>query len=209
MRQISLGLHPDAKIRIYNGNLCKRCGNTERYINGNNCVECKRKSGTFRRKESSINRRIAIENNSKFYDGWPCKKCGRTKRYVTSCDCVQCKKEKHFELPPDERWAKEAFKGARLRAKKKGLEFSIEISNLIIPKFCPVLGILLEFGKGQCGSISSSPTIDRIDNSKGYTKDNICIISHRANILKRDATPQELDLLAAYAGHRVLNKCDK
>jgi hypothetical protein len=38
----------------------------------------------------------------------------------------------------------------------------------------------------------NAPSIDRIDNNKGYTKDNIMVISRRANILKKDATFDEL-----------------
>jgi hypothetical protein len=37
-----------------------------------------------------------------------------------------------------------------------------------------------------------TPTIDRIDRSKGYTKDNICIVSMLANSMKNAASPQEL-----------------
>jgi hypothetical protein len=46
--------------------------------------------------------------------------------------------------------------------------------------------------------MSTSPSIDRVDSSKGYTKDNIQVISHRANNLKNNATLEELRKLVTY-----------
>lgn len=80
---------------------------------------------------------------------------------------------------------------AKKRAKSKNIEFDLKIENLLIPNMCPVLGIPLKVS--ETGVLSfGSPTIDRIDNSKGYTHDNVIIISHRANSIKRDATLAEL-----------------
>lgn len=79
------------------------------------------------------------------------------------------------------------------RAKKRGLEHDIKFDDFEIPKNCPVLNIPIMWNKGK--STDNSPTIDRIDNSKGYTQDNIQIISWRANCLKRDATFEEIEKL--------------
>jgi len=54
------------------------------------------------------------------------------------------------------------------------------------------LGIKID---GECKDRFHSPSIDRKDSKKGYTPDNIWVISNRANTLKNDATIQELELL--------------
>ena len=91
---------------------------------------------------------------------------------------------------------------ARQRAKMKGLEFDLTIEDVVIPEYCPVLGIKLEAtvgtGRRNLDELESSPSIDRVDNTRGYTKDNIMVISLRANNLKKDATLQELKDLVRY-----------
>lgn len=86
---------------------------------------------------------------------------------------------------------------AKDRAKKRGLEFSITKADVVLPEFCPILGIKLEFNSGQGhGGKDSSHSLDRIDNSKGYVKGNIQIISHKANSMKFTASQEELELFA-------------
>lgn len=76
------------------------------------------------------------------------------------------------------------------RARALGLECNITREDIIIPDFCPILGILLIRGSGKNGCLESSPSVDRIDIRKGYVKGNIAIISRRANRLKGDMTPE-------------------
>lgn len=76
------------------------------------------------------------------------------------------------------------------RALLKGLEFSLVEEDIIIPECCPLLEIPLIVGTK--GEYENSPSIDRIDNTKGYTKDNIQIISKKANSMKNSATIEEL-----------------
>lgn len=84
------------------------------------------------------------------------------------------------------------FRNVRGRAKKKGLDFNIEIEDLILPVDCPVLNIKLDFfGK----DIGAYPSFDRIDNSKGYIKGNVRIISNRANRYKCDMSVEDCKLI--------------
>lgn len=80
---------------------------------------------------------------------------------------------------------------AKQRAKEKGWEFNLEESDIIIPDKCPILEIdLLPGGVGK--QTFNSPSIDRIDSTKGYIKGNIKVISLRANMMKNDASLEEL-----------------
>ena len=86
--------------------------------------------------------------------------------------------------------------GAKGRAKKLGLEFNLTIEDIIIPEFCPVLGIKL---KQSFGNLSdASPSLDRIVPELGYVKGNVKVISNRANTIKNNATLSELEKIAEY-----------
>ena len=85
---------------------------------------------------------------------------------------------------------------ARARAKKKGAEFTIEETDIKIPKVCPVFNKPLEKefrpNGGKLGAHPYAASLDRIDNSKGYVKGNIQVLSMKANAMKSSASPEEL-----------------
>lgn len=91
------------------------------------------------------------------------------------------------------------FKAAKERAARKNLPFNIELSDVIIPEVCPVLGIPLVVSlRGKPGWYDDSPSLDRVKPHKGYVKGNVNVISNRANRLKMDATYDELIKVAEY-----------
>lgn len=108
-----------------------------------------------------------------------------------SCSAIRAKKEKECR---ERDWkykpAIHMLNNSKQRAKSVGREHTLNIDDIVIPDFCPILSIKLETGDRK--SHYNAPSIDRIDNNKGYTKENIMIISVRANLLKKDATIDEL-----------------
>ncbi len=76
------------------------------------------------------------------------------------------------------------------RCKKNNIFFDIGIEDVTIPSHCPVLGIPLDKRDAN-----HHPSLDRFDSSKGYTKENVSVISFRANHLKNDATVEEIEKL--------------
>jgi hypothetical protein len=96
---------------------------------------------------------------------------------------------------------KTILRNIKNRANRSGIEFNLTIEDCNIPEICPVLGIPISYGvpKEGNGKISdNSASVDRVDNTKGYIKGNVRIISYRANHIKTDATLQELEAIVKY-----------
>ncbi len=106
-------------------------------------------------------------------------KKGKNGLYPTCKPCrVPISKQQWLDKP----YQKKIFDRAKTRATKKKQEFSITIEDIPeIPKTCPVLLTPMK-----------TPSLDRINSYKGYVPGNIRIISNRANMLKNNATIEEL-----------------
>ena len=87
---------------------------------------------------------------------------------------------------------------SRQRAKSKGVLFRLKRKDIFIPHICPVLGIQLERAVGKLGPSVNSPSLDRIDPVLGYVPGNVQVISYKANIMKSDATKDDLILFAKW-----------
>ena len=141
---------------------------------------------------------------SEFYNNRFVKKDGL--RY----NCKSCKKEYENNSCQFKRW----FQSKKARAKKPDIEFTIlptDIPGVTIgetftidrrgrkytsweatqyPKVCPVFGTKLDWGMN--GLTNNSPSLDRINPKLGYIKGNVTMMSHLANIMKSNATPEQL-----------------
>lgn len=82
------------------------------------------------------------------------------------------------------------YQSARNRANRYNIPFDIELSDIIIPEKCPLLEI--PFIQGKKHDYQYSYSLDRIDNSKGYIKGNIQVITSKANSMKNNASIEEL-----------------
>jgi len=83
---------------------------------------------------------------------------------------------------------------AKRRALDRQIDFNIEVKDIVMPVNCPVFKkykLKKEYSE-KSGPKPWSPSLDRIDNSKGYVKGNIQVISNKANTMKGNATPEEL-----------------
>ena len=134
---------------------------------------------------------------------YKCKKCNKEKLYkdfsehkqcklgIDTSACKLCKKSAidWTKVPIEKR----IYHRIKARSKTKNIEFNLELEDIVLPKKCPV------FKKDFIYSDTNwTYSIDRIDNSRGYIKGNIQIISNRANRLKGDFSIEELKLIVEF-----------
>lgn len=106
-------------------------------------------------------------------------------------------KNKEHVLAKNIKWANEnfekyTFNRVKQRAGRQGTTFLLELSDISIPTHCPLLGTPLIKQIGLDLEDVNVVSVDRIDNSQGYIKGNIQILSVKANRMKNNASPQEL-----------------
>jgi len=90
------------------------------------------------------------------------------------------------------RWASNALCNQRIR---QGHDCGLSIDELILitPSHCPCCNIVLE----PQGKQTNSPSVDRLDSTKGYDKNNIWVICHSCNLRKGNTkTPETLYKIA-------------
>lgn len=90
------------------------------------------------------------------------------------------------------------WRSIRTHANRQGIPFNIDREDLVLPEFCPVLGIRLNYFNTGTPK-NDSPSVDKVIPRLGYVKGNVNVISYRANVLKRDVVdPSELRAIAVY-----------
>ena len=131
-------------------------------------------------------------------------------------ECKKCsskRRKKHVRENPVQRQTGLMVYKAKERAKLKQLNFNIDLEYVrsLVVTHCPVLGIPLEWsalrGNGVV-IVPGSPSLDRIDPTKGYVKGNVWIISYRANTIKNNATHEELKLVTKAVGEAIVRSLE-
>jgi hypothetical protein len=99
--------------------------------------------------------------------------------------------------------AKQLLDSSRKRAKNYNMEHNLNIRDIPLVSHCPIFGMKL--GYSNKSAQDNSPSIDRIDNTKGYVKGNVHIISWKANTFKSFATMNELQQIVDYFNDKEVN----
>jgi hypothetical protein len=175
--------------------------------------------------ESRISRAEARARGLKrYFTGVSCMKGHVAPRYSANCKCVICaaddalsyQKKMYAERPDEFRQrvrdgqkrnlASYIFRGTKSRARKRGIEFTITLADVPVPRDCPCCGRELQLRTGPIkkGPNAASPSIDRINPARGYIPGNVSVICWRCNELKRDATIAELRTILSWLERNCL-----
>lgn len=92
-------------------------------------------------------------------------------------------------------YRKGLVRAAKYRAKIKDVPFDISWEDIPLIDICPVFGTPLF---SDTLNNPNAPSLDRMYPELGYIKGNVFVISRRANVLKGDATIQELEAILNY-----------
>lgn len=152
------------------------------------CLNCGKKWQV-----ATAKNRVGIRKKKHFFCNECCSILSTAEKKRIMKDKVEGYRQKMYEEKRRERInnvQRYLWQRAKQRAIKYNLDFNIEQSDIIVPKICPILEVPLEWGKK--GNYEYSPSLDRIDNNKGYIKGNIMVISKKANTMKNSASIQEL-----------------
>jgi len=135
---------------------------------------------------------MAIVNKKEYHAQWRLKNPDKIKAYVQKHQVKSTQKLKRWRHANPERCL---YLNIKSRAKRMGTEFNLDWQDIDIPILCPALGIPILVGTNEgmkTGPSPHSPSVDRIDNDKGYVKGNIQVLSHKANTMKNSASPKQL-----------------
>lgn len=121
--------------------------------------------------------------------------------------CKKCKNHhghlqrlKNLSSDAKKRWLTvlNLFQGAKNRSIEKNLPFDLtkQWIDENLKEYCPVLNLKYLYCQGK--PVYESPSIDRLLPEKGYLIENCRIISFRANLLKNDATLEQINQLIDY-----------
>jgi len=123
---------------------------------------------------------------------------------IRSRECKTCSAIRFQEADPRRKLLWPATK----RAKEQGIPCTITVEDIVIPELCPLLGIPLERGQGVAGAIAASPSLDRMNPELGYVPGNVAVISRKANLMKNDASSEELLAFAKNIANYLANGTD-
>jgi len=123
-----------------------------------------------------------------YHREWRKKNPGRS-----SAASLRCKNNLRL-IDPIRSVAASVYSDSRKRAIKNSMQFDLTpkfvLDLMRQAKTCPYFGEPLTFQQGEKANMLAS--LDRIDSGKGYTTDNVMVISYLANLMKSHSSQDQL-----------------
>lgn len=91
---------------------------------------------------------------------------------------------------------KSRFRRKVQSCKNKNIPFNIKFEDVKWPEYCPILDIKINYFNDTM--TDDSPSFDKMHPDVGYIKENVQIVSWRANRIKNNGTAEEHRKIADY-----------
>lgn len=111
--------------------------------------------------------------------------------------CKPCQIARMSARQNGDRRIRQMLISAKGRAKQQGVPFGLTEDDVVIPTFCPALGLKLEWSYAGENK-DHSPSLDKIIPELGYVPGNIVVVSNLANRLKSNGTFEQLRNVADF-----------
>lgn len=159
-------------------------------------------------------KREADKNGFKFFISPKKSKYGQDLYYSRQsgkCNCIQSryniaekkrvKENERYKSSIDER-IKQIIRNSKVRAASKKIDFDLNVENIIERVkngVCEATGLKLDLSIEGISSNRNpyTPSIDRVDNTKGYTMDNVMVVCLGYNLIKSSFSIQDLHMFCS------------
>jgi len=180
-----------------------------------------------------VEQKTIIEGDSKTKRGYSrveCKLCGNNTKWMrncylktkkaTSCGCSTHDSSKWesigpknmpWQLPEGESAFNNLYHSYKVSAERRGYSFNLSQKQFrkLTKELCFYCGIephKIIKGQGKTSGDYIYNGIDRIDNNKGYTKNNVVSCCFNCNSAKRELSQEDFFILISNIYHRHIHK---
>ena len=141
-----------------------------------------------------------LKNEKYYFTGKMCKNRHISKRFVHNGNCYECVQKAsnscyHKTRTSPEKRKQQILTRIKQRALRNGIEFNLTVDDVTWSTHCPIFGYELSYYETDK---DRSVSIDKNDPTKGYIKDNVVVMSLRANRAKWNLTLEEIKKLHEY-----------
>lgn len=118
---------------------------------------------------------------------------GRIRPYCKPC-ANKANRSRYASYKRNSPWKLRATK-KKATCKERGIAYDLDAAHLeeIWTGFCPVFGVKIDFDLHR--NNENAAEIDRIEPEKGYVKGNVAWLSRKANRIKNNASPNDIEKL--------------
>jgi hypothetical protein len=168
-------------LKRYEGRPCKRGHGVVRYVSSGDCVMCRGVKKNIAAQQKRAARGLL--------------KPGRKRKYPIFVGPPKPKVSQKYDRSTDiGDWIYRSKHGGKRKFRRA---LTVEDYLQLVTTHCPLLGVELTYAAYEGTTCPTNyATLDKIDPAKGYVAGNVQILSHRANVIKNNATLEELKLIA-------------